>query len=161
MMRRLVFVLTMVASVAHARPITLAALNHLIASHDAPSAVAMLEKNGQFDFVLDQVERGKGAWIAAAGRIASATDTSNAIGLRISLARALPLNATAVLRAVDVADQNGASGIDRVCSVPFIESTPAFDRAYTKRAQPAVRQVRDPDLIGRRDRCLQHLAAVR
>jgi len=77
--------------------------------------------------------------------------------LGICLARALPRNPSTVLRVTDLANEDGALGVNRVCGVPFIETTRAYNNAYKRRTIPAVGRVRDPTLAMARAKCLARL----
>ena len=142
---------------AQARTTTVSQIDHLIETMGAHDAVVYLDKVDELDYMLDQIGRGKSEWIALATRIAPGTDASASEGLGISLARALPRNPSAVLRVVDLADEDGVLGVSRVCGVPFIEVTRAYNAAYERRAIPAVSRVLDPALAAARAKCLARL----
>lgn len=140
-----------------ARMTTVNQVEHLIKSRGAHDAVSYLDKANELDYMLDQVGRGNSEWIAIALRIAPGTDAAAAEGLGISLARALPRNPPAVLRVMDLANEDGVLGVNRVCGVPFIETTRAYNDAYKRRVIPAVGRVRDPTLGAARMKCLARL----
>ena len=132
----------------------------LAARIDATSARAVvddLDNKNQLDAVLDRIGKGSSAWVALAPRLAPGTDAASAEGLGIALAQALPLNATAVLRASTTDD--GAVGIRRVCSVPFIETSPAYNAAYARRTLAALSRFHDATLAAKRDQCSAALTA--
>ena len=123
----------------------------------AKTVVNELDATGQFDTVIEQIGHGSAAWVALAPRLAPGADGANAEGLGIALARALPINPAAVLRAST--DWEGPVGIKRVCSVPFIETTRSYNLAYTRRALAALSRVHDPDLVAKRNQCRTNLTA--
>ncbi len=77
--------------------------------------------------------------------------------LGISLAATLPRNPSAVLRVIEMRDQDGVIGIDRVCGIPFIETTPSFNNAYVRRTLNALAQVHDRALASTRNACAARL----
>ena len=101
--------------------------------------------------MLEHIGRGSNDWVALATRLAPGTDAASAEGLGIALARALPVNAAAVLRASST--QDGPVAVKRVCSIPFIETTRSYNATYTRRALSALGQVHDASLQTKRDQC--------
>ncbi len=119
------------------------------------ATVTRLDKDGDMDRVLDAIGTGDPRWIALAPLLAQGTDGADGEGLGIELAAALPINPRAVLQVTKPG--NGILGLLRVCGVPFIESTPASNEAYVKRATIAVAAIIDPALRASRDQCLTQL----
>lgn len=155
--KTLAVIMVMWCNAAQARTTTPNEIDHLIESRGARSTILYLNKVDELDYLLDQVGKGKSEWIAIAPRIAPGTDAAVAEGLGISLARALPRNPLAVLRVVDLANEDGVLGVNRVCGVPFIETTRAYNNAYKRRAIPAVSRVQDFTVATARAKCLSRL----
>lgn len=146
------------ATAAAAPPPTTAALAARLDRAGATATVRELNDEDRFDAVLDRIGQGSADWIALAPRLAPGTDAAAAEGLGIALAHALPLNPVAVLRATGV-DDDGAVGIKRVCSIPFIETSPSYNGAYARRALAALSAVRETALLSKRDECRRLLQA--
>jgi hypothetical protein len=127
-----------------------------IETQGARPAVASLDRDGQFDAVLDSIATGDAALVELAPRLAQGTDAGTSIGLTIALATALPKNPAAVLR---VLDDGPVLGTAAVCGVPFIEPEPEEVKAYLERTIPAVSDVPEGDAL-RRAPCLDRLAHV-
>lgn len=127
-----------------------------IDTQGARPAVASLDRDGQFDAVLERIATGNAAWVELAPRLAQGTDGSASIGLTIALATALPKNPAAVLRVLDDGPVLGASA---VCGVPFIEPAPGDVKAYLDRTIPAVSDVPEGD-ADRRAPYLDRLAHI-
>ena len=130
---------------------TVGQVEHLTKSRGTHDAIPYLDKTNELDYILHRIGKSKREWIALAPRIARGTDVSVSLGLGISLARALPHNPSNVLRVTDLANETGSLGVNRVCGVPFIETTRAYNNAYKRRAIPAVVRVRDPTLATARE----------
>lgn len=113
----------------------------------------------QIDTLYQHLQTGNPAWLALAPKLAPAADGANAIGLTISLAYALPKNANAVLAVTT--EQDGILGVERVCSIPFIEDTEKDRSAYKRDALKAVSALKDPVLTKAKDRCLAVLKESR
>ena len=128
-----------------------------IGSEGAKATVAYLDQANEWDAVVERIGKGDSEWIAVAAQLATGTDAGDSEDLGISLAQALPHNPLAVLQVMDIVDESGVVGVDRVCGVPFIETTRAFNKAYLRRAIPAVSHVQAADLIAKRDKCLARL----
>ncbi|AFC85755.1 hypothetical protein [Frateuria aurantia] len=105
--------------------------------------------------VLSHLERGETDWIALAPKLAAGTDAGTSEGLSIALAYALPLQPVAVLAVLS--KRSGPLGVERVCSIPFIEDSVKDIKSYQRRAIRAVSEVRDTGLQQARERCLQVL----
>ncbi|MDR5782316.1 hypothetical protein QCE63_23210 [Caballeronia sp. LZ065] len=127
-----------------------------IETQGAQPAVTSLDRDGQFDAVLDSIASGNAAWVELAPRLAQGTDASASIGLTIALATALPKNPAAVLSVLDDGPVLGAAA---VCGAPFIEPAPGEMKAYLDRAIPAVSDVPEGDAV-RRAPCLDRLAHI-
>ncbi|MDR5823384.1 hypothetical protein [Caballeronia sp. LZ043] len=127
-----------------------------IETQGARPAVASLDRDGQFDAVLESIATGNAAWVELAPRLAQGTDASASIGLTIALATALPKNPAAVLR---VLDDGPVLGTSAVCGAPFIEPSPGEVKAYLDRTIPAVTDVPEGDAV-RRAPCLDRLAHI-
>lgn len=98
--------------------------------------VASLDSD-ESDWLVTQIGTGKNAWVELAPRLALGSDASVSTGLIIALARALPRNPAAVLKAVD--PEEGDShilAISRVCGLPFLEGT--TPKGYREKALHAV-----------------------
>ena len=125
---------------------------------DGPEAAnRWLNETGQSDVILDHMDRGEAGWIALAPQMA--VDNGGAAiteSLPIALARALPRNPTAVLKAISPNDPH-LLNVNDVCGQPFIEPTRAFMRRYKRRTLAAVSGVNDPSLRLVRDACLRVL----
>lgn len=130
--------------------------NH-IRTDGAKATVAYLSRMNEWDAAMEQVAKGSSKWIDIAGQLAQGSDAGTAEDLGIVLAQALPRNPAAVLRVLDQDDDAVVLGLNRVCGTPFIETTPAFNAAYERRASLALAHVRAPELAYKRDRCLARL----
>ena len=125
-------------------------------SQQGPRAeVAGLDRSGQMARIFDLIGSGNRPWIAIVPSFADGTDGADGEGLGTELARALPLSTAAVLRVIR--SGGGVIGVERVCSVPFIETTANWNTAYERRTSQALQRVRDPRLARVRDRCLRVL----
>ena len=147
-----------VSTTCYAQLPTPTQLSHDIHVHGAISVVRTLDHGERFDAVLGEIASGKTAWIRLAPALVNGTDAGNSMGLRIALARALPVNPTAVLEVLDDAPVMAASD---VCGVPFIEPTHREVTTYLNRAIPAVTRVPESDRWPRRTACLQALVDAR
>jgi hypothetical protein len=123
----------------------------------ARRTVSALDRNGQFDTVLDRIATGDTAWVKLAPRLAQGTDASDSGGVAVALATALPKNPTAVLR---VLDDGPVLGTSVVCGAPFIEPEPHEMKSYLELAIPAVSAVPAGDHTVRRASCLKRLDEI-
>lgn len=126
-----------------------------IAQQGPRAAVAGLDRSGQMARIYNLIRSGDRPWIAIVPSFADGTDGADGEGLGIELARALPLSTAAVLRVLRPG--GGVIGVERVCSVPFIETTANWNTAYERRTSQALERVGDPRLVRIRDRCLRVL----
>lgn len=106
----------------------------------------------QIDTLYQHLQSGNSTWLALAPKLAPAADGANAIGLTISLAYALPKDAEAVLAVTT--EQDGILGVERVCSIPFIEDTVKDRPVYKRSALKAVGALKDPVLTKAKESCL-------
>ena len=134
---------------------TPSAVVRTIARQGPRAAVTGLAESGQMARIYDLVGSGDRPWIAIVPSMADGTDGADGEGLGIELARALPLSTAAVLRVLR--SGGGVIGVERVCSVPFIETTARWNTAYERRTSQALERVGDPRLARIRDRCLRVL----
>jgi hypothetical protein len=137
-----------------ARHPTPAQVTASLARYGARDTVSALFDQHRWDYVADEIAKGGAVWIDLAVKLAPGTDAGTAEELPIVLAFALPLNAPAVLAAV----QGGAFDVGDICGAPFIEDTVKDLPAYIRRATAAVAKVSDPALSATRTACLQTLA---
>ena len=155
-MRRfaLTAVLLLAVERVHAAPLSPAAIARDIAKHGAREVVSRLWSNGDYDRVMNRIDRGDAQWIALSPKLAPGTDAGTAEELPIALAFALPKNPRAVLSVLGPPD---GLPIGDVCSAPFIDGTVKDVAAYVKRSERAVAGVLDPRLAKTRDACLAQL----
>ena len=125
-----------------------------LARYGAQATVTALFDQHRWDYVAGRIGDGGAAWVALAVKLAPGADAGTAEDLPISLAFALPLDAPAVLAAI----QGGQFDVGDVCGAPFIEGTVRDVPAYLRRATAAVTRVSDPALADTRAACLQTLA---
>lgn len=151
--------LLLIAHVASAAlPLTPSSIAADVREHGAKATVDALLKAREWDGVADKMGGGDSRWIALAPMLAPGSDAGSAEDLGISLAFSLPLNAPAVLAALDPA--NGPIvGAQRVCEMPFIEDTVTDLAGYKRQAIRAVEAVRGASLVPRRNACLAVLRA--
>ena len=125
--------------------------------HDGAAATyARLLSTDTWDYVGERMGEGRSDWIALAPQLAPVADGAAAEDLGLGLAKSLPKNPVAVLGAID--PRNGpVIGVDRVCSIGFIEDTVKDLRAYKRSALRAVSSVRTVSLRKPRDACLRVL----
>lgn len=135
---------------------TAAAIADRIARDGAQPTIAKLWRDGQWDGVADHIGSGDAAWIALAPKLAPGADAGPAEDLGIALAYALPRNAPAVLAAI-LAGNNRLVGVQRVCTLPFIEDSVNDRPAYRRDAIKAVSAVSDPALAGVKGACVSAL----
>jgi len=161
-----VLALSINAASATAQIPSAAALGAEIDSKGAREVVDRLwdspqDANGENDWsrVTEQMWKGRAAYIALAPKLAPGTDPGAAEDLGISLAHALPLAPTTVLRAIDPKD-GPVLNVSRVCSVPFIEDTVKDIPGYVRAAQSSVSKVTSPELQAIRAACLKQLNAA-
>ncbi len=127
-----------------------------IAAHGAKRTVDGLIQTKRWDAVTTSMDKGSGAWIALAPKLAPGSDAGSAEDLGLSLALALPVNPRAVLAAIDAKD-GPILGLSRVCGRPFIEdSEPA---GYQRRALSALSRITDQHLTAIAGRCRTALLA--
>ncbi|WP_028225334.1 hypothetical protein [Paraburkholderia ferrariae] len=155
-MKRLAMILLVASGAAFAAP-PIGTPDQISTAVDSKGAQAFFESLSEDDAdkLMDKIGSGQSQWIALAPKLAKGADASNAEGLGIELAYALPKNPTAVLGVVDPVDGDGHSlQVSRVCGIPFIETIP---RGYKAKALRAVEKVSDPQLQQIKARCLKAL----
>jgi len=128
-----------------------------IAAHGARAVVARLSASGDYDRVMDRVDKGDARWIALVPKLAPGADAGLAEELPIALAFALPNNPGAVLSVLEGKD---GFAVEDVCSAPFIEGTVKSIPAYVKRAKAALARVADPNLAKVKAACVAQLEKV-
>ena len=109
-----------------------------IRSEGARPVVRRLWKSGEYDRVLQGIADGNAGLIALSPELAAGADAGAAEGLGVSLARALPKNAPAVLAVLD--PKRPALSVSRVCGLPFIEGTITDVALYRRQAEAAVQR---------------------
>ena len=125
--------------------------------HDGAQATyARLLKTDTWDYVGDKMGQGRSDWIALAPAFATVADGAAAEDLGLGLAKSLPKNPVAVLRAIDMRDGH-VIGPDRVCGIGFIEDTVKDLPGYKRAALRAVSAVTLPSLQKPRAACLRVL----
>ena len=129
-----------------------------IEANGAKAVVDRLWNSGDYDRLLDHIDKGTSAWVALAPKLAAGTDAGSSEELSIALAYALPRNPEAVLAVLD--PKNAALEPDMVCSAPFIEDTVKDIPRYIKRTKAAVSRVKAPSLQENKAACLAVLAKV-
>jgi hypothetical protein len=142
------------AALAAATPLNPRAIAADIAAHGADAVVTRLFTHGDYDRVLDHIDKGEAEWVALAPKLAPGTDAGTAESLVIALAFALPKNPRAVLPLITGKD---AFPVEDVCGAPFIEGTIGDIPAYVKKAKAAVSRVSDPKLAKAKAACLAQL----
>jgi hypothetical protein len=142
------------AAYAEKPPITDA--RQFLAYIDREGAEATLDKlsSQQMDRVFVEIFTGAPLWLEVAKKLAPATDASNTLGIEVALARALTHNPEGVLPLLG-APKELPIGIDRVCSLPFIESTERQNREHVRRVRAALRRVTSPALAAKKAECLK------
>jgi hypothetical protein len=129
-----------------------------IEANGAKAVVDRLWNSGDYDRLLDHIDKGTSAWVALAPKLAAGTDAGSSEGLTIALAYALPRNPEAVLAVLD--PKNAVLKPDMVCGAPFIEDTVKDMPRYIKRAKAAVSRVKVRSLEENKAACLAALAKV-
>lgn len=135
-------------------PLNPSAIAADIKAHGADAVVTHLFTSGDYDRVLDHIDKGEAAWVALAPKLAPGTDAGTAESLVIALAFALPKNPRAVLALIAGKD---AFPVEDVCGAPFIEGTIGDIPAYVKKARAAVSRVSDAKLAKAKAACLAQL----
>lgn len=134
----------------------------------AAEAAAVMQQRGAASFLsalspddVDQLyehfDNGEAEWLPLVPKLAIVADGANAEGLTISMAFALPKNPKGVLSMVT--EKDGVLGVERVCSMPFIEDT--APKGYRREALAAVRTVTDSGLRRAKRLCLHALSRAR
>ena len=168
MQRRVVAVLILLLGAALAAhqtassAITPQLVERMIVKYGAKRTVNILIKqpsndpnsDGKFDLVLDGVSSGDPRWLALIAKLEPGLSghTALAESLPIAVAFALPKNPTGVLRYLA-----SPRWLRTVCGYPMIEPTDKEERTYFKAAIPAVRAVREPNLLRAKRLCLSEL----
>jgi hypothetical protein len=119
------------------------------------------ENRGRSDWdrVADQISLGRVAYIKLVPRLAPGTDGAAAEDIGISLAYALPIAPSAVLRVIELNDNNVVRG-SRICGVPFLEGSMDDEPSYIRKASLAVSNVTASDLQKVKAACLETLRSV-
>ena len=139
-------------------PYTAGEVRAAIVRNGARAVVMRLQRDGLWvPSVVEPIARGEAEWIALAADLSAGTDAGTSEDLVISLASALPINPTAVLRALD--RNSGLLTTDSVCSLPFIEPDAAFLAAYWSRTAAALRSAGTDTTPAVRDACLARLTS--
>ena len=155
-MRSLLALAALLAGPAAATAPTAAGLAASLRRDGAAATYSRLLKTDTWDYVGEKMGEGRSDWIALAPQLANVTDGAASEDLGLGLAKSLPKNPVAVLRAID--RRNGpVIGVDRVCSIGFIEDTVKNLPAYKRSALKAVSAVSIPSLRKPRDACLRVL----
>jgi hypothetical protein len=148
------------ATLAHAAPLPMQAapLRAEVKAKGAKAVVQRLLRSNQFDTMLRRIETGRADWLALAGDLRAekdATDASATSGLNDAVARALPISPAGVLELV-------AKGfaVEDLCTLPYIEPTPAVEKRYFARAKAAVKRVKMDALAQAATQCLARLEEV-
>lgn len=153
------FGLVLDISVAPAGPprlTTAASIWESIDQIGARATVDLLWDSRQSDLLFDHVARGEPGWIALVPRLREGSDAAASEELDLMLVFALPLNARAVLAAMDP-----TTGPDAVCTMRFIDEVEPASPGYKTRSLRALALVTDPRLRGQRDACMAALRAAR
>ena len=129
-----------------------------IEADGAKAVVDRLWNSGDYDRLLNHIDKGTPAWVALAPKLAAGTDAGASEELTIALAYALPRNPQAVLSVLDA--KSYVLEPERVCSAPFIEDAVKDIPRYGKRAKAAVSRVTAPPLQDNKAACLAALAKV-
>jgi hypothetical protein len=139
------------------KPLTLAWIKAQLKEH-APKyvvSVLFLDQADPYDELMSHIDSGQSDWIALAPTLAPGTDAGATLMLMLSLAEALPKNPVAVLSVL--APDEVAVAPESVCNAGFIETPKGGFLAYIRRAQSAVRRVKDVRLAKRKSECLGFL----
>ncbi|MBS0298186.1 MAG: hypothetical protein JSR45_17950 [Proteobacteria bacterium] len=135
-----------------AGPVSCLAVARQVHAEGPRAAVARLSAEHRWDGLLDRIEAGEGACVRLAPALKPGTDAATSEGLRLALGRALQTAPAEVLR---LGDQ--AFPLAEVCRDNAIEPSRAESRRFKARATAALKQVRAPALVARRDACLRAL----
>lgn len=106
--------------------------------------VASLDSD-ESDWLVTQIGTGKNAWVELAPRLALGSDASVSTGLIIALARALPRNPAAVLKAVDPEKATAISSpYHGSAGCRFLKAPPrrATGKRHSTLSQPQPAQIR-------------------
>ena len=146
------------AAQSQSSAITPSAVERMIDKYGARLTVKKLTNSppkrefGDYDIVLWGVSRGDRRWLALVPRLKAGTDAATGMALVVAVSEALPRNPKAVLRLI-----KANPSWRNVCTYPMIEPTKAEERMYFRKAIPAVRSVRDPDVRSVKRTCLANL----
>ena len=124
--------------------------------HGAPATVAALLANSQWNPLVAQIGAGNADWIALAPKLAPGTTPATSLSLDLVLARALTLNAPAVLSVLDPSAP-AVLAASRVCAAPVLTLSMQQLASYQASAVEAVEQVATPTLAPARAACLHAL----
>lgn len=144
------------ASAASSSLNTAASIRRSIEQIGTRATVDLLWDSRQSDVLFDHVARGEPGWIALVPRLREGSDAVASEELELMLVFALPLNARAVLAAMDP-----TTGPDTVCTMRFIDEVEPAPPGYKKRSLKALALVTDPRLRSQRDACSAALRAAR
>ena len=122
-----------------------------VESRGASEVVARLNSGGGREWarVIRQIQTGSAAWLHVADKLLDATDASRTGDLYFALSVALTHNAAGVLGMV-----GPKLPVEKVCSIPYIEPSPAVIRAYQSKARLALGRVTSAELEQRKKACL-------
>ena len=132
-------------------------LRAMVAEHGARYVVDELVRQDRWDAVSRHIATGQADWLLLVPMLATGTDAGPSEDLGVDLAFALPKNPQAVLTVANEKKwaEGGIIGIQRVCGVPFVETTEP--RKYLRDTTRAVQGVTDPELANKRRQCLEAL----
>ena len=127
-----------------------------IESKGAAEVVHRLSSGSGRDWerVIHQIERGSSAWLGIAEKLLNGTDAGRTEDVHFALSLALTHNAPGVLGIV-----GSKLPIEKVCSVPYIEPSPAVVKRYKDEARLALGRVTSADLQARKKACLISIKA--
>jgi hypothetical protein len=126
-----------------------------IGAEGAGPVVHRLWESGEFDSVLDAISSGDSKWIGLSPSLAVGADAGAAEGLGVALARALPINAAAVLAVLD--QTRPVLSPAHVCGIPFIEESVKDVADYRRKAEAAVEQIHGASLQDSKAACMAAL----
>ncbi|TDN50543.1 hypothetical protein EC843_10524 [Buttiauxella sp. JUb87] len=92
-----------------------------------------------WDTIISAIESGKGEWIGLVPQLASGADGMYGESLGIALASVIPNNPDAVLDVLNDKKYPQMLGIERVCTMPFIEPENDFIIQYYQKAAAALK----------------------
>ena len=138
---------------------TPASVRRDIAEHGAKAVVDAMWTGGSWARVEDGIASGSPAWIALAPLLSTGTDAGTSEGLSLSLVRALPKAARAVLAVVDVSRRSLPRSPGVVCTASFYEGDRTDIPHYRAMAIAAVARIHAPALAAARQACLGQLKA--